>query len=317
MVTNKSILNGVLLVNKSAGMTSHDVVQRIRKLIGQRRVGHTGTLDPMATGLLAVCLGSATKIARFVSDMDKTYEADIRLGRTSKTYDAEGVDANQPEQTVPHVSQSELELLLSEFVGVIRQKVPVFSAVRIGGKRLYKLARKGISTDIPEREIEIKRIEIMDFSPPHLRIQVSCTKGTYIRSLAHDIGRRLECGGYLADLERLNIGHLNVNDALTLEQIANHRDNGTLANHLLDYDDVLDYGAILIRDEFRQFVESGRQPRNTDILGIEGAFRPGDRILLKDDRGSVLAVGIAGVASDSISGSAQQNSLFNYVRVLN
>lgn len=317
MLAKKDTLNGVLLLNKAAGITSHDAVARVRKLIKQRRVGHTGTLDPLATGLLVLCIGSGTKIARFVSEMDKTYRAEIRLGMTSETYDAEGVDAAQPELEVPELDVNQLETLLAEYTGVIKQKVPAYSAVRVDGERLYKLARSGKAAETPEREIEIKEIVLKDFCPPYLRLEVTCSSGTYIRSLAHDIGTKLGCGGYLSSLVRTRIGRMNLSDALTLEQVEELTAGDSLGEHILGYDEVLDYGALRISDEFKEFVLTGRQPRAADILKAEGIFRQGDNIFLKDNHGSVLAVGTAGISSEDLAEMNGKSALFNYIRVLN
>ncbi len=317
MPATKSTYSGVLLLNKPTDMTSHDAVQQIRRLINQRRVGHTGTLDPAATGLMVVCLGSATKIARFVSDMDKTYHAEIFLGRTSETYDSEGVFEDQPLTDVPALTPKELGALLEEFTGVIQQKVPAYSAVHVDGERLYKLARKGVDVDTPQREIEIKEIVVDGFEPPYLRLTVTCSKGTYIRSLAHDIGQRLGCGGYLAALERSSVGHLNLDDALSLEDVEQYQQDGTVEDHLLGYNQVLDYGALKIRDEFREYVLTGRRPGIDDILNAEGIFASGDKVLLKDTEGHVLAVGTAGISSDKIADATSTNGVFDYIRVLN
>ena len=317
MPATKSIYSGVLLLNKPTDMTSHDAVQQIRKLVNQRRVGHTGTLDPTATGLMVVCLGSATKIARFVSDMDKTYRAEIFLGMTSETYDSEGVCEDQPLTEVPALEPKELETLLEEFTGVIQQKVPAYSAVHVDGERLYKLARKGVKVETPQREVEIKKIVVNGFEPPYLKLTVTCSKGTYIRSLAHDIGQKLGCGGYLAALERTSVGHLNLDNALSFKEIEQYQQAGIFEDKLLGYHQVLDYGAFKIRDEFREYVLTGRKPGIDDILNAEGIFASGDKVLLKDTDGHVLAVGTAGISSDKIADTTSSNGVFDYIRVLN
>ena len=310
-------LNGILLLDKPSGMTSHDAVQQIRKMTRQRRVGHTGTLDPLATGLLVICIGNATKVARFISEMDKTYQAQVCLGRSSETFDSEGVTEEQSAAEVPEFGRAELEEVLSEFTGLISQKVPAYSAVRVDGKRLYKLARGGVAVETPEREIEIKDIKLRSYDLPYLELEVTCSKGTYVRSLAHEIGSRLGCGGYLSQLRRTQVGELTLDRALTLEQAGEHSSAGTMEKQLLSCDQVLDYAAIQIRDEFREYVVSGREPRKEDILNVEGIFTTGDRIFLKDTKGLVLAVGTAGVSSDNIGRNAADNRLFNYIRVLN
>ncbi|MCX6826576.1 MAG: tRNA pseudouridine(55) synthase TruB, partial [candidate division Zixibacteria bacterium] len=183
--------DGILLCHKPFGVSSHDVIANLRQVIGQRRMGHTGTLDPLATGLMLICLGRATKIAQFLSDMDKTYEAEIKLGVRSSTFDAEGVIENDPPQPVPNLSKAEMEDIFSEFRGSIRQKVPAFSAIKRNGQRLYKAARMGKKVNPPERNIEIKEIKLIGINLPFVNFVVCCSKGTYIRSLAQDIGSKL------------------------------------------------------------------------------------------------------------------------------
>jgi len=307
--------NGMLLVRKPVGMTSHDVVQTLRRTLNQRRIGHTGTLDPLAEGLMLVCLGSGTKIVRFVTGMDKTYEATVRFGRSSVTFDAEGLDPETEGTEVPDLADSDLDELLLGFVGRIPQQVPLYSAVQVGGERLHRIARRGGEVERPVRDITIHEIERLDWQPPDLRIRVTCSSGTYIRTLADDLGRKLGCGAYLAGLQRTRIGHLELADALSLGQVQEAVANGTLTGRLLDPNRVLQLGAIRVTDEFRDRVIQGRPPTQDDIAGFEGRFQPGDHVLLKGADGAVLAIGTAGIGSDSTG--AGENELFTYVRVLN
>ncbi len=309
--------NGILLLNKPGGITSHDAVSEVRKIIKQRRVGHTGTLDPRATGLLVVCVGRATKIAQFISDMDKTYEARIYLGMKSKTFDAEGVDEMQQPMPVPNLNAEIINALLSDYVGVIKQKVPAYSAVRVQGQRLYNLARSGNEVETPEREIEIKKIELLDYKKPEMSIRVTCSKGTYIRTLANDIGERLECGAYLSNLNRISVGHLNIRNAYEFDDIRKVTEEGTFHTILLRYQQVLNYSAFRITDEFKPFVISGKDPQRADIVGVHGKFKAGDRIVLRDSLGRNLAVGTAEIDSDKIDQAQPGAKFFSYVRVLN
>lgn len=307
--------NGVLLVDKKSGLTSHDVVARIRRLSGQRRVGHTGTLDPLAEGLLVVCLGYATKAARFLSDQDKTYEAALHLGRTSTTYDAEGV----VETSGTMVGEFDNEALLStlnQFVGTTTQRVPAYSAIHVDGERLYAKARRGEEPDLPERTVRIHSIELLGYTAPLLRLKVSCAKGTYIRSLANDIGLRLGCGAYLSALRRTAIGNLSVENAMTLEHLAQAVSNGTFPGLVHDLSDVMNMGGFCVSDDFSRLVLHGRDLKSSDVVGVEGAFCSGDHVLLKDRHGRVLAVGRALVASNSLD-SASCGHLFRYDRVFN
>ncbi len=198
-------------------MTSHDVVNRVRRLTGQRTVGHTGTLDPAATGVLPVALGMATKALAFADDGSKTYRAEITFGTETDSFDADGTVTRLTNQ---FPSQAEIETMLPFYDGQLDQIPPMHSAVQIGGRRLYDLAREGIEIDRPARSVVIHEIVIIDYTPPVLTICVDCSAGTYIRSLAFDLGRDLGAGAHLSDLVRLRSGSFSLEDAWTLEQLA-------------------------------------------------------------------------------------------------
>jgi tRNA pseudouridine55 synthase len=318
MTTNPKSYNGVFLVNKPVGWTSHDVVAKLRGIISQRRIGHTGTLDPLASGLLVVCVGRATKIAQFLSGHDKTYEAEICLGMTSPTFDGEGITEDQTSAEIADLTTDQIESLLDNYRGTITQKVPAYSAVRVDGQRLHRLARKQVDVDLPQREVEIKELELLDYTKPLLRLRVSCSKGTYIRSLADDIGRDWGCGGYLAGLTRTTVGNFQLSDALTLEEVTKRHADGSLDESLLPFDRALHCGALTVTEDFRPGVLSGASLTRRDIAAVEGNFMAGDSVFLKDSEGEVLAIGKAMVAANSITDSAHNgNTLFDYIRVLN
>ncbi len=316
MNRNRKWYNGVLLFYKTPGCTSHDAVMSVRSIIKQRRIGHAGTLDPLAEGLLVVCVGKATKIVRFLVGCDKRYEAEICLGQTSRTYDGEGLYRDQMPKSAPALSDYDMTDLLSRFTGTFKQQVPAYSAVRVNGKRLYDAARKGEDIIPPVREVTIKELTLYEYEKPYLRVHVTCTSGTYIRSLAHDIGKKLGCGAYLSHLRRTAVGHLKVEDSMTLSQVEAYYQSDELDEKLLPYEHVLPYSAIKISDDFRPYVFSGKRVTGRDILGLEGAFTEGDRVLLKDSRGKVLAIGTAGIASTEVKADIP-DELFNYTRVLN
>ena len=214
-------MDGILVVNKPQGWTSHDVVGRIRRLTHQKRVGHAGTLDPMATGVLLVCLGRATRVAEYLMDSDKTYRAVVRLGVETDTYDAEGqVVATQP----VNVDESELRAVLARFIGEIDQVPPMYSALKRDGKPLYKLARQGIEVERKPRRITIYDIALRAWQSPDATIDVRCSSGTYIRSLAHDMGAALGCGAHLIALTRLASGSFTLEDAVMLENLTGPED---------------------------------------------------------------------------------------------
>lgn len=209
-----------LLINKPTGFTSHDVVAVVRKKLNIKKVGHAGTLDPMATGLLIVLVGrDETKQQDAFMAENKEYIAEITLGQISITYDAEGelTVSGNPQG----ITQEQVHTVLHTFIGAIEQRPPIHSAVHIAGQRSYALARKGKITQdqIPARPVIIHEIELLEFALPKIRIRVACGKGTYIRSLAHDIGQALEVGGYLSALQRTKIGNLSVEDAMELVDV--------------------------------------------------------------------------------------------------
>lgn len=211
--------DGALLVDKPSGLTSHDVVDRIRRHFGFKKVGHCGTLDPLATGLLVIVLERATKLQDRIMADDKTYEGTMRLGITTDSLDADGVVV--AERPVPPLTLADLEPVLQKFRGDIQQIPPMVSAVKHQGQPLYKLARKGKTVEREPRLVHIYDLAVLALTLPDVKIRVTCTKGTYVRTLCHDIGEALGCGAHLADLRRTRSGKLDVAHALTLDQIFN------------------------------------------------------------------------------------------------
>lgn len=208
---------GILNIDKPAKMTSHDVVNRVRRLAGTRRVGHAGTLDPLATGVLLVCLGRATRLVEYLVGQPKCYETTIRLGQTTNTYDADGqVVADEP---VPDYTTAQLEAVLRPFRGTIEQQPPAFSAIKQGGQPIYKLARQGKQVEVTARVVTIYELELMGWERPFLQLRVLCSAGTYIRSLAHDVGRVLGCGAHVAVLRRTAVGPFLVQQAVSLADL--------------------------------------------------------------------------------------------------
>lgn len=207
---------GLLILDKPAGLTSHDAVQRVRRLLGERRVGHAGTLDPLATGVLLVCAGWAARYVEYLVGLQKTYETTVRLGQTTATYDGEGEIVR--ERPVD-ISEAQLAEALDRFRGPIRQQPPIYSAVKQDGRPLYKLARRGETVDVPARDVEIYDLTVLDWRPPFLDLRVACSSGTYIRSLAHDLGEALGTGGYVAALRRTAAGAFTLDRAVALADL--------------------------------------------------------------------------------------------------
>ncbi|MEM8549419.1 MAG: tRNA pseudouridine(55) synthase TruB [Verrucomicrobiota bacterium] len=209
---------GVLLVDKPVGMTSHDVVDRLRRKLKMKRIGHAGTLDPNATGLLIMLVGRATKVSQYLMSLDKAYEGTLKLGEETDSYDRDGeVRATYP---IPEdVDEEKINAVLQDFVGDQYQTPPMFSAKKVEGVPLYKLARKGKEVEREPRFIRISEIELLSVELPYARFGLACSKGTYVRTVAHDVGKKLGCGAYLDQLRRIAVGHFHVDDAVTLEEI--------------------------------------------------------------------------------------------------
>ena len=212
-----SRVDGILNINKPAGLTSHDVVARVRRLTGQRKAGHAGTLDPMATGVLLVCLGQATRVAEYLMRGQKTYRATIRFGVTTDTYDAEGTVTQETPSF--ELSEQQIERALDSLRDIGMQIPPPYSAVRLGGLRLYALARRGIAVEAAPRPVKIETLELVAWQPPFATLEIRCSPGTYVRSLAHDLGQSLGVGGHLTVLTRLGSGRWHLDGAITLEQL--------------------------------------------------------------------------------------------------
>ena len=217
-------MNGIILVDKPQGWTSHDVVAKLRGIYQQRRIGHSGTLDPMATGVLAVFLGRGTRAVELCENDEKEYVAELLLGTVTNTQDITG---EVLEQHPADISQPQLEHVLEAFLGPQQQIPPMYSAVKIGGKKLYELARKGQNVERKPRNIVIRELELQRFDGKTAQLRVVCSKGTYIRTLCHDIGAALSVGGCLSSLRRTRAGRFSVADCVTLEEIQQAREQGT------------------------------------------------------------------------------------------
>lgn len=225
-----SIASGLLVIDKPVGPTSHAVVVRVRKGTGIRKVGHTGTLDPQASGVLVLCLGQATRLSQYLVTCDKEYTARIRFGVTTDTYDSEGTPTRK---TGLSPSADAVQVALEGFLGPQEQVPPAFSAVKVGGKRAYRRARAGEVLELRPRTIEVFAIELLDYSPPDLEIRVHCSSGTYVRSLAHDLGQATETGAYLAGLRRLRSGDFGLDQAVPLSELERVFRSGSWQDHLV------------------------------------------------------------------------------------
>jgi tRNA pseudouridine55 synthase len=252
-------MDGIVIINKAAGMTSHDVVARVRRLAGQRRVGHAGTLDPAATGVLPVLLGQATRIAEYLSESGKAYRATIRFGAETTTYDSEGEITHE---APVNVTLEQIERTLPEFLGEQDQLPPIFSAIKRDGVPLYSLARAGKEVEISPRRVRIDELRVVSWSPPDLILDVECGKGTYIRSLAHDLGQRLGPGAHLAGLIRTRSGPFTLSQAITLEELAAALADGSWRDRLFATDEaLLDWRAAILGEENNVRLRTGQRIR--------------------------------------------------------
>ncbi|MGC9335197.1 MAG: tRNA pseudouridine(55) synthase TruB [Anaerolineae bacterium] len=260
-------LSGFLNVDKPPGLTSHDVVDAIRRVVGQRKVGHAGTLDPMATGVLLICLGKATRLAEYLMAGRKRYRATAILGMTTDTYDADGQIVTSGGRT--EFSSQELEQALSSFLGQVEQVPPAYSAIKRGGQPLYRLARQGKSVDLLPRPVEFYEIVLLDWTPPALVIEVECSPGTYIRSLAHDLGQKLGSGAHLGALVRLRSGHFRLEDATSLSRLEEAFEHGQGEDYLIPMDEaLLDWPAMVVGAEDARRISQGQAVRDTVHDGV-------------------------------------------------
>lgn len=231
----KNVVSGVLVVDKPIGLTSHDVVQIIRRGTGIRRAGHTGTLDPRASGVLVILIGPAVRLSEFVSASDKRYQATIHLGSSTDTYDSEGeiVEPNTPRVSVDEISEEYFNEVLQRFVGEIEQVPPPYSAVKVQGKKAYEMAREGEEVDLSPRIIKVYSLDVLEWAPPEVVIDVYCSSGTYVRSLANDLGKELGTGAHLVGLRRTKSGRFTLRDAVPLRRLQEAFDAGNWYRYLI------------------------------------------------------------------------------------
>ncbi|MBZ5588986.1 MAG: tRNA pseudouridine(55) synthase TruB [Acidobacteriia bacterium] len=281
--------NGFLLVDKPVGPTSHDVVQAARRALKERRIGHTGTLDPAATGLLLLCIGKATRLQQYLLAWEKTYEGEIRLGWGTTTYDSEGEPLGAP-RPVPDVTRDVISELSTRFSGEFQQLPPPYSAKKAGGRKFYELARAGEEVPREPKRVHVHSIELEIAAPGRLGFKVTCSSGTYLRSLAHDIGEGLGCGGHLASLRRVRIGPWRVEDAVSAETVANRpqeiepRAFVSLASAILPFPEVVLNPTAL--DHFAHGQEVA-------VREATGSFTPGSPVAVRDRSGELIGVGVA------------------------
>ena len=268
-------MDGILNVNKPRGVTSFSVVSLVKRLSRERRVGHAGTLDPAAAGVLPICLGQGTRVVQFLMEAGKTYRAQIELGVTTDTYDMEGRVIRREDATA--VSQQQLELALASFRGSIQQVPPMYSAVKHQGQPLYKLARAGVAVKRKSRLANIYRLELIAWELPIVTIEVECGKGTYIRTLAHDLGQSLGCGASLKELTRLKYGVFDIADAIPLPELEDAFRRNCWQRLVYPVDTVLLHlPAVAVGDDVSWEIQNGRPVTLQDAGGGGGGGCSGE-----------------------------------------
>ena len=298
-------MNKIVNILKPTGMTSHDVVSRVRKILNIKKVGHTGTLDPDASGVLPICIGKATKVSELILNKDKGYICELTLGITTDTYDSSGEILEKCEDF--NVSLDELEKAFDSQRGEIKQLPPMYSALKINGKRMCDLVRSGRSDEIElkYRDVNIKKLEILSYKDNKVMFYVKCSKGTYVRSICYDVGQALGCGGHMSFLLRTESGKFNLDNSITLEELEVFKENETLDNYLYDIDYVLSNlglidinplavksfvnGAIVyptgfIKKEFKASDKLVRVYTKGEFLGVGKLIKVDDTLCLKSDK---------------------------------
>ncbi len=281
------MINGIIVVDKQPGFTSHDVVAKLRGICGQKKIGHTGTLDPAATGVLPVCLGSGTKLCGMLNEKDKEYVAELRLGVETDTQDMTGqvlathtVEAD--EDTVRRVCLG--------FEGDYAQIPPMYSALKVNGKKLYELARAGKEVERRARPVIIHELEILSMELPLVRMRVVCSKGTYIRTLCHDIGRKLGCGGSMQSLRRTRVGVFGQDGAVTLEELQRLKDEGSLRSRVIPVDRMFaDCPALHVSAQYAATLENGN-PIDFSRMQESAEYGHGQWVRVYRQDGSFAAV---------------------------
>lgn len=283
--------NGIMNVYKEAGYTSHDVVAKLRGICKMKKIGHTGTLDPEAVGVLPVCLGSGTKLCDMLTDWDKEYIAVLHLGVVTDTQDMTGRILKQcgPEQ-IESIEVEKIRSVILGFLGEYGQIPPMYSALKVGGKKLYELAREGKEVERKPRKVQISEMEIQELDMPRVKMRVVCSKGTYIRTLCHDIGERLGCGGAMESLVRSRVGIFGIEDALRLEQIERLRDENKISSVIISPGNVFTKDrAVTVNEYGRRMAENGNILRPEQLAGA-AELTDAEQIRVYDDAGRFYGI---------------------------
>lgn len=279
--------NGIINIHKEAGFTSHDVVAKVRGILRQKKIGHTGTLDPEATGVLPVCLGSGTKLCDMLTDRDKEYVAELLLGVSTDSQDTTGRILRESPVTA---SEAWVRETVLDFLGEYEQIPPMYSALKVDGRRLYELARAGKVVERKARRVFIRELEVLDISLPVVRMRVVCSKGTYIRTLCSDIGEKLGCGGAMQSLVRTRVGRFALEDAVTLTQLEALRDAGRIGEVLMPVDRPFEDCPMLhVTEQFGRLLQNGNAIRPVQTKEKE-EYAPGQQVRFYQEDGTFTGI---------------------------
>jgi tRNA pseudouridine55 synthase len=293
-------VDGILNINKPSGATSFSIVSLVRHLTGQRRVGHAGTLDPIACGVLPVCFGRGTRVIEFLMDATKVYRADIELGITTDTYDIEGKILQQSDSSF--ITREDVESALDSFRGQIQQKPPMYSALKHNGQCLYKLARAGITVEREMRTAQIYSLELLEFAPPVITIEMECSKGTYVRSLANDLGEILGCGACMTGLVRLKYGPFYIKEAVSLPELEEAFSKDDWQRLVYPIDTVMrHWESVVVGDEQEKFIRNG-----VSIILEDASIISKEKCCAYNRSGSFLAI----LCFDGETGQWQPQKVF-------
>lgn len=275
-------MDGILNIYKEKGYTSHDVVAKLRGILKTKKIGHTGTLDPDAQGVLPVCVGRATKLCDMLTDKDKAYETVMLLGKTTDTQDITGSVLSESELGEDITAEKVTEVINS-FVGEYMQVPPMYSALKVNGKKLYELARSGIEVERKARKVYIHSIEIKDISLPRVTMTVNCSKGTYIRTLCHDIGETLGTGGCMEELLRIKSGQFEINDSIKIDDVKKYVDDGRISDIMKPVDGVFEkYQKCIVKKEYNVLIYNGNKFSPQNVLNRTDA-KDGEEVRVYDE----------------------------------
>jgi tRNA pseudouridine55 synthase len=308
-------MNGIIIIDKPSGKTSHDVVSAVKKILAVKKAGHTGTLDPLATGVLPVCINEGTKLAQFYVSETKEYRTTMLLGIETDTLDSDGKIVAQRQI---NVGPEEIRQELSRLVGEIKQTPPQYSALKFKGKPLYKYARKGLKVAVEPRIVRIFSINIEEIALPTVTFTISCSKGTYTRSICGDVGNALGCGACMTGLRRTRNGEFFVGSALSLEQIADEEKKHTLARHVIPMVDALPHFASIEIDEtLAEKIKSGHQPTAENMNTHQIPFLDAGAMIKFTSNDCLIAIGKTLYSRDGVDTSPGEQPAVKIMRVFN